>query len=70
MARSMHSFQYAPERGRFRDWLGTVTRRKVNGFLLKDSAREVGTGGDDTHQALASLASVEPDAAAQGFPLL
>src|SRR5271155_1109111 len=35
VARSMHAFRYSPERGRFRDWLGTVTRRKLNRFLMK-----------------------------------
>ncbi len=30
VARSMRSIRYAPVRGRFRDWLGTITRRKVN----------------------------------------
>jgi RNA polymerase sigma-70 factor (ECF subfamily) len=33
VAHSMRTFTYQPERGRFRDWLGTVTRRKIGRFL-------------------------------------
>lgn len=28
-ARSIRSFEYSPERGRFRGWLGTVTHSKI-----------------------------------------
>jgi RNA polymerase sigma factor (sigma-70 family) len=35
VARSMQVFEYQPERGRFRDWLGTVTRNKLRRFLEK-----------------------------------
>jgi RNA polymerase sigma factor (sigma-70 family) len=62
VARSMHSFQYSPERGRFRDWLGTVTRRKVNRFLEALYAAGSGIGGDDAADALANVAAVESDA--------
>jgi RNA polymerase sigma factor (sigma-70 family) len=61
VARAMHSFQYTPERGRFRDWLGTVTRRTVNRFLAKEKLGVAGIGGDDTADALSNLASAEPD---------
>src|SRR5262249_60536618 len=27
--RVLHKFEYDPERGRFRDWLGTITNREV-----------------------------------------
>jgi RNA polymerase sigma-70 factor (ECF subfamily) len=33
VARSIRSFTYQPERGRFRDWLGAVTRSKLGRFL-------------------------------------
>jgi RNA polymerase sigma-70 factor (ECF subfamily) len=33
VARSIGSFEYQPGRGRFRDWLGTVTRNKIVRFL-------------------------------------
>lgn len=32
VAHSIRAFEYQPERGRFRDWLGTVTRSKVARF--------------------------------------
>jgi RNA polymerase sigma-70 factor (ECF subfamily) len=33
VSRSMPTFDYQPEKGRFRDWLGTVTRNKLRRFL-------------------------------------
>ncbi|MFO0844032.1 MAG: sigma-70 family RNA polymerase sigma factor [Gemmataceae bacterium] len=33
VARCIQEFQYQPERGRFRDWLFTVTRRRLNRFF-------------------------------------
>jgi RNA polymerase sigma-70 factor (ECF subfamily) len=33
VARSIESFDYEPGRGRFRDWLGAVTRNKIVRFL-------------------------------------
>jgi len=39
VARSMPTFEYQPGRGRFRDWLGTVTRHRIARFLEKHSAR-------------------------------
>jgi RNA polymerase sigma-70 factor (ECF subfamily) len=35
VARSMATFEYAPERGRFRTWLFTVVRSKLNSFLAR-----------------------------------
>jgi RNA polymerase sigma-70 factor (ECF subfamily) len=32
---SIRTFEYRPEHGRFRDWLGTVTHNKVRRFLRK-----------------------------------
>jgi RNA polymerase sigma factor (sigma-70 family) len=33
VARSIREFEYQPERGRFRDWLGGVIRNRVSRFL-------------------------------------
>ena len=29
VSRSIQTFEYRPEQGRFRDWLGTVTENKI-----------------------------------------
>ena len=62
VARSMHSFGYSPERGRFRDWLGTITRRKVNRHLTKKNRGTTGVGGDNPTEALENLTAIEADA--------
>ncbi len=36
VARCIRSFEYQPEKGRFRDWLGILVRRKVIHFLKKN----------------------------------
>jgi RNA polymerase sigma-70 factor (ECF subfamily) len=33
VARCIRRFEYQPERGRFRDWLGTIARRRLARFL-------------------------------------
>ena len=35
VARSARSFEYRPERGRFRDWLGTITRRTLSNHFQR-----------------------------------
>lgn len=35
VARAMRTFEYQPQRGRFRDWLGTVTRHQLATFLAR-----------------------------------
>jgi RNA polymerase sigma-70 factor (ECF subfamily) len=37
VCRSIQQFEYSPERGRFRDWLGTVTQNKIRRFLHKEA---------------------------------
>jgi RNA polymerase sigma factor (sigma-70 family) len=39
-------FHYQPERGRFRDWLGTVVRNKVAEYRRRPSERIRAVGGD------------------------
>jgi len=62
VARSMRSFRYKPERGRFRDWLGTIARRKVNRHLTKKNLGTAGAGGDHTLEAHDSPRAIEADA--------
>jgi RNA polymerase sigma-70 factor (ECF subfamily) len=44
VARSIRTFQYDPERGRFRDWLYRITRRQLSRFFKGRASRagEVG----------------------------
>ena len=69
VARSIGTFEYEPGRGRFRDWLGTVTRHKIVRFLeVKGrnvqagwgdlSAAEFATRGDDPEWSSAFHARV------------
>jgi RNA polymerase sigma factor (sigma-70 family) len=37
VARAIRSFEYQPERGRFRDWLKTITRRRLLRFDQKQA---------------------------------
>ena len=62
VSRSMQSFQYNADRGRFRDWLGTITRSKVNRHFAKKNLGTAGAGGDDMPEVLDNLASIEVDA--------
>jgi RNA polymerase sigma factor (sigma-70 family) len=39
VARSIRTFQYDPERGRFRDWLYRITRRQMSRFFKGRSLR-------------------------------
>jgi RNA polymerase sigma-70 factor (ECF subfamily) len=45
---AIRAFDYQPDIGRFRDWLGTVVRNEVNRFLAKEnkSIRATGELGD------------------------
>lgn len=41
VARAIKSFDYAPERGRFRAWLGTITANELKTLLLRRQKRPV-----------------------------
>jgi RNA polymerase sigma-70 factor (ECF subfamily) len=45
VSQAIRAFDYRPDLGRFRDWLGTVTRHEVQRFLKKE-ARAAHAGGD------------------------
>jgi RNA polymerase sigma-70 factor (ECF subfamily) len=47
VARCIRTFVYQPERGRFRDWLGTLTRRRLARHLDKQNRGVVETVGDE-----------------------
>ena len=61
VARSLRSFRYQPERGRFRDWLGAVTRTKMNRYLHKELQGARGAGGDEADASLDEVAALEAD---------
>lgn len=44
VASAIRRFQYQPERGRFRDWLGTLVRHRVYRFLRREAKRGVADG--------------------------
>jgi len=46
VARSIRTFEYRPERGRFRDWLGSVVRSKVARFFEREGRLVRVAGGE------------------------
>ena len=57
-------YRYDPERGRFRDWLGTLVRNKVADHRRRPSGRIRGRGGDaDAGPAEPADGADPPDAA-------
>jgi RNA polymerase sigma-70 factor (ECF subfamily) len=61
VARSMRSFEYQPERGRFRDWMGTVTRHSIARFLGKRGRQAQGTGGAGADEVLHRMPTPEAE---------
>jgi RNA polymerase sigma-70 factor (ECF subfamily) len=62
VARSIRNFQYQPERGRFRDWLGAVVRSKATRLLKKKARDAAGKGGEDPDDRLDQAVAPEADA--------
>lgn len=62
VARSMRTFEYQPERGRFRDWLGTVARHKVSRFQRKSSQAYAAAGEGLADEVLNLVVASAPDA--------
>jgi RNA polymerase sigma factor (sigma-70 family) len=62
VARSIQTFEYQPERGRFRDWLGTVTRHRVIRFYEKKVRAAAAVGGDEGAEVLNRVAAAGTDA--------
>ncbi len=67
LARSVRTFEYRPEVGRFRDWLGTVVRHEVGRFFKEQSRRERAGGGDDADPLDAVLAPAQDTAWSEEF---
>src|SRR5580704_17073243 len=60
-ARSLRNFEYRPERGRFRDWLGTVTRHRIGRFLRRQQRQVRAAGGPESDEVLEGVVKPEPD---------
>jgi RNA polymerase sigma-70 factor, ECF subfamily len=55
ISRAMRTFQLDRERGRFRNWLGTVTQNEIIRFVKKSQRPGKGVGGPALDEGLASL---------------
>jgi RNA polymerase sigma factor (sigma-70 family) len=58
VARSIREFEYEPELGRFRDWLGAVVKNKVTRFLQNEAR---GVRGAVSHTPVETLGGTEVD---------
>jgi RNA polymerase sigma-70 factor (ECF subfamily) len=61
IARSIRSFTYRPELGRFRDWLGTSVRHEIGRILKRKERQEEGKGGHDSADLLDAVAAPAED---------
>src|SRR5262249_53165515 len=60
VSQSIRAFDYRPDLGRFRDWLGTVTRHEIQRFLKKEA--RAARGGDPAAEAvLGNVAARDED---------
>jgi RNA polymerase sigma factor (sigma-70 family) len=60
ISRSIGGFRYEPERGRFRDWLGTVAHSELCRCMNRVNRAGRGAGGDEEHASLKELPSETP----------
>jgi RNA polymerase sigma-70 factor (ECF subfamily) len=61
VARCIRAFEYQPGRGRFRDWLGVLVRRRVFRFLKKQGRGSGDACGEDPNRPEGSSADVAWD---------
>jgi|SRR5436190_19353084 len=61
VARTIQRFEYDPTRGRFRGWLLTVTRSKLNNFLGAQQRRLESSGGTTLLQRLEETPTPEEE---------
>jgi RNA polymerase sigma factor (sigma-70 family) len=63
VSQSIRRFDYQPDVGCFRGWLGTLTRNETNRFLKKDARIIHGSGGVEGDHGLDSAAARGEDTA-------
>jgi RNA polymerase sigma-70 factor (ECF subfamily) len=63
VSQSIRSFDYQPDLGRFRDWLGTVTRNEINRLFKKEARAFHGRGGVEDEYGLQNAVSRGEDTA-------
>jgi len=56
VARSIHGFDPAPEKGRFRNWLFVIVRSKLTDHWRRTSKEPQGSGDPEIHRALENVA--------------
>jgi RNA polymerase sigma factor (sigma-70 family) len=61
IAEAIRTFDYQPDVGRFRAWLGTVVRNEINRFLKKDS-KNIRGQGDEGEALLENVVAPAADA--------
>jgi RNA polymerase sigma-70 factor (ECF subfamily) len=61
VSRSIQTFEYRPEQGRFRDWLGTVTVNKIRTWLTRRASVAHAQGDADAPDPLRSVAAGAQD---------
>jgi RNA polymerase sigma-70 factor, ECF subfamily len=55
---AIRTFEYQPDIGRFRDWLGTIVRNEANRFLKQDRGIARSRGSDEKEAARCAVAPV------------
>lgn len=55
VARNIHGFDPDPEKGRFRNWLFVIVRRKLTDHWRSANRRERGSGDPEIHRALENI---------------
>ena len=61
VSRSIQTFEYRPEQGRFRDWVGTVTENKIRTFLTRQVGAIQARGETGQPDPLTHVAACEQD---------
>jgi RNA polymerase sigma factor (sigma-70 family) len=62
---AIRGFEYQPDKGRFRDWLGSIVRNEVFRHWKKEEKLAQGHGGDDSALEQVAGDAVDPEWAAE-----